>query len=111
LLAEPPEAALCIRGFDEFVTSLAAPIATGWSESCRVGFAPTEDRRLSRRTRYSRLVTVTRRRQSDRYRRLVTVGRRPLHRFYRFVSVTRTCQAHRFCRLVTVAAPTRRLRV
>jgi hypothetical protein len=52
LLAELPEAALCTRGFDEFVTSLAAPIATGWSEpSCRVGMSPTEDRRLSRRTR------------------------------------------------------------
>jgi hypothetical protein len=45
-LAEPPVAALYTGGFDEFVTWLAAPIATGWSESCRVGLAPTEDRRL-----------------------------------------------------------------
>ncbi len=28
------------------ITSITAPIATGWSDSCRVGFAPTEDRRL-----------------------------------------------------------------
>src|SRR5437867_2591810 len=26
---------LCIRGFDGFVTPTAAPIATGWSDSCR----------------------------------------------------------------------------
>ena len=39
-------AALCIEGFDDVVTSIVAPIATGWSESCRVGIAPTEDRRL-----------------------------------------------------------------
>src|SRR5207253_3540102 len=37
---------LYIRGFGSFVTSTTAPIATGWSESCRVGIAPTEDRRL-----------------------------------------------------------------
>jgi hypothetical protein len=40
-------AALSIEGFDDFVTSIVAPIATGWSKSCRVGIAPTEDRRLS----------------------------------------------------------------
>jgi hypothetical protein len=39
-------AVLCIEGFGDFVTSTAAPIATGWSESCRVGLAPTEDRHL-----------------------------------------------------------------
>src|SRR5206468_2426184 len=31
-LAEPPEAARCLEGFDGFVTSTAAPIATGWSD-------------------------------------------------------------------------------
>jgi hypothetical protein len=40
------QAVLCIEGSDDVVTSIAAPIATGWSESCRVGIAPTEDRRL-----------------------------------------------------------------
>jgi hypothetical protein len=39
-------AVLSIEGFGDFVASTAAPIATGWSESCRVGIAPTEDRRL-----------------------------------------------------------------
>jgi hypothetical protein len=46
LLAEPPYAVLCIEGFGSFVTSTTAPIATGWNDSCRVGIAPTEDRRL-----------------------------------------------------------------
>ena len=45
LLAEPLTA-LSIESFGDIVTSIAAPIATGWSESCRVGIAPTEDRRL-----------------------------------------------------------------
>ena len=35
------------EGFSGFVASTAAPIATGWSDPCRVGFAPTEDVRLS----------------------------------------------------------------
>src|SRR5262249_18379516 len=38
---------LCIRGFSRFVTSTTAPIATGWSESCRVGLSPTGGSRLS----------------------------------------------------------------
>ena len=33
---------LYIGGFRRFVASAPAPIATGWSESCRAGFAPTE---------------------------------------------------------------------
>src|SRR5271170_1267778 len=33
------------EGFSHFVTSIAAPVASGWSV-CRVGFAPTEKRRL-----------------------------------------------------------------
>src|SRR5437899_1318398 len=34
------------EGFSHFVTSIAAPVASGWSV-CRVGFAPTGKRRLS----------------------------------------------------------------
>src|ERR1700736_665525 len=34
------------RGFSHFVTSMTAPVASGWS-SCRVGLAPTGKRRLS----------------------------------------------------------------
>ena len=41
------QAACCLEGFDGFVTSTAAPIATGWSDLCRVGIAPTEEPRLS----------------------------------------------------------------
>ena len=33
------------EGFSQFVTSMAAPVASGWSV-CRVGLAPTEKRRL-----------------------------------------------------------------
>ena len=41
------EATLSIEGSGGFVTSTAAPIATGWSDqSCRAGFAPAEDPRL-----------------------------------------------------------------
>jgi len=38
---------LYTEGFSRFVTSTTAPIATGWSKSCRVGFAPTGRPRLS----------------------------------------------------------------
>jgi hypothetical protein len=39
---------LSIEGSDGFVTSTAAPIATGWNDqSCRAGVAPAEDRHLS----------------------------------------------------------------
>src|SRR5262249_8148512 len=41
LLAESPEATLSIEGSGSFVASTAAPIATGRSDSCRVGVAPT----------------------------------------------------------------------
>jgi len=50
MLAKSPFATLYTRGFGDIVTSITAPIASGWSDSCRVGFAPTGDRRLSRRT-------------------------------------------------------------
>ena len=37
------------RGFRHFVTSMPAPVASGWS-GCQVGLAPTGKRRLARRT-------------------------------------------------------------
>jgi len=46
------------EGFSHFVTSMAAPVASGWSV-CRVGLAPTGKRRLvtahtqTRHVRYS----------------------------------------------------------
>ena len=43
MFAKSPVATLFTRGFGDFVSSITAPIATGWSDSCRVGFAPTED--------------------------------------------------------------------
>jgi len=39
-------ATLSIEGFGRFVTSATAPIATGWSNTCQVGIAPTEERHL-----------------------------------------------------------------
>jgi hypothetical protein len=42
VFAEPPKVTLYTEGFDRFVTSTVTPIATGWSDSCRVGLSPTE---------------------------------------------------------------------
>ncbi|GHU25880.1 hypothetical protein AGMMS50256_01510 [Betaproteobacteria bacterium] len=47
------------RGFSRFVSSTTAPIASGWSESCRAGFAPAERQRLGtahNRPRFSDLL-------------------------------------------------------
>ena len=47
ILAKSPMATLCIGGFGSFVTSTAAPIATGRSDpSSRTGVSPAEDQRL-----------------------------------------------------------------
>src|SRR4030088_2407198 len=43
--ALPPIRDPLIEGFSHFVTSMTAPIASGWSD-CRVGLAPTGKRRL-----------------------------------------------------------------
>ena len=56
LLAEQPKATLCIEGFGGFVTSTTAPIATGWSETCRAGVAPAENSRLF--TAHKRVRTI-----------------------------------------------------
>ena len=45
-LARSPIRDPLIEGFSHFVTSMTAPIASGWS-GCRVGLAPTGKRRLS----------------------------------------------------------------
>ncbi|CDQ11467.1 protein of unknown function [Acidithiobacillus ferrivorans] len=42
ILTKPLFMALYTGGFSRFVTSTTAPIATGWSDSCRAGFAPAE---------------------------------------------------------------------
>jgi hypothetical protein len=44
-LALSPIRDTLIVGFSHFVTSMTAPIASGWSD-CRVGLAPTGKRRL-----------------------------------------------------------------
>ena len=43
---------LYTEGFGRFVSSTTARIATGWSESCRVGSNPLRDRAFSRRTTF-----------------------------------------------------------
>src|SRR6202045_2357109 len=48
-LALSPIRDTLIEGFSHFVTSMTAPIASGWS-GCRVGLVPTGKRRLARRT-------------------------------------------------------------
>src|ERR1700732_262207 len=45
-LARSPSRDPLTEGFSYFVTSIAAPVASGWS-GCRVGLAPTGKRRLS----------------------------------------------------------------
>jgi len=50
-LALPPIRGTHSEGFSYFVTSIAAPVASGWS-GCRVGLAPTGKRRL--RTAHTR---------------------------------------------------------
>jgi hypothetical protein len=52
-------AALSIEGFGSFVTSTTAPIATGWSNSCRVGLTPTEERHLSTAHKRTLLVLLS----------------------------------------------------
>ncbi len=42
------------RRLQPLVTSMTAPIASGRSDGCRVGFAPTEERRLSTAHTHSR---------------------------------------------------------
>jgi hypothetical protein len=44
-LALSPIRDTLIEGFSHFVTSMTAPIASGWSD-CRVGLSPTAKRRL-----------------------------------------------------------------
>ena len=58
-LALSPIRDTLIEGFSHFVTSMTAPIASGWS-GCRVGLAPTGKRRLSRRTPNSDIDPLTR---------------------------------------------------
>ena len=41
-----PQRTLYTEGFNRFVTSTVAPIATGRSESCRTGIAPAERQRF-----------------------------------------------------------------
>jgi len=51
-------ATLYTGGFGDFVAYVPAPIATDWSNRCRVGISPTQDPRLSRRTEFFRLVST-----------------------------------------------------
>ncbi len=80
-------AVLSIEGSGSFVTSATAPIATGWSNSCQVGIAPTEERHLftahghpgfrtSPRTRFrpSLASSESRRRVKDFLARIVREG-------------------------------------
>jgi len=51
LLAEPPKVARGLEGFDGFVASTAAPIATGWSDQLSGrDLHPLKIRAFSRRT-------------------------------------------------------------
>src|SRR6266568_7821331 len=53
------------RGFSHFVTSMTAPVASGWS-GCRVGLAPTGKRRLARRTGHATISNCYLRQRPER---------------------------------------------
>ena len=59
------------EGFSYFVTSIAAPVASGWSVR-RVGFAPTGKRRLSTAHANNRL--TQRSKQISSFNHLVSLG-------------------------------------
>ena len=51
MVAKPPLAARCVGVLQTISLPLSsAPTATGWSDSCRAGFAPAEEWRLAWRT-------------------------------------------------------------
>jgi hypothetical protein len=59
-LALSPIRDTLIEGFSHFVTSMTAPIASGWS-GCRVGLAPTGKRRLftaHARSRHKKIIVL-----------------------------------------------------
>src|SRR5467141_3069478 len=61
------------EGFSHFVSSIAAPVASGWS-GCRVGFAPTGKRRLfTAHARNGRWPALELQVAGDRNRTCVTV--------------------------------------
>ncbi len=64
-LALSPIRDTLIEGFSHFVTSMTAPIASGWSR-CRVGLAPTGKRRLFTAHANSGLIRSPRRRGQTR---------------------------------------------
>ena len=52
MVAKPPLAARYVEVLQTMsLPPSSAPTATGWSDSCRAGFAPAEEWRLTRRTR------------------------------------------------------------
>ena len=59
MVAEPPKAASLHRSASgHVVPTPPAPIATGWSDSCRAGFAPARRRRLSTAHRPTNLTST-----------------------------------------------------
>ena len=55
MVAKPPRAARCTGVLQsKSLPPSTAPIATGWSDSCRAGFAPARRRRLSTAHRIKR---------------------------------------------------------
>ena len=63
MVAEPPKAALVVGVLRAIsLPPSSAPTATGWSDSCRAGFAPAEEWHLTRRTATGCYVWTPRRR-------------------------------------------------
>ncbi len=86
MVTEPPEATLAIEVLQTMsLPPSSAPTVTGWSDSCRAGFAPAEDWHLfaahcSASTTFAARVAsyedVTRHPQNDRTRRLGRIASR-----------------------------------
>src|SRR5580658_5136817 len=62
------------EGFSHFVTSMTAPVASGWSDLAGWGLHPLESAALSRRTRLADIVDGGRERR--RWARIAVVGQR-----------------------------------
>jgi hypothetical protein len=69
----------CTEGFSHFVTSMTAPVASGWSDG-RVGLAPTGKRRLTTAHTRSRQSTDARPSSALCPVRIIKVDRGSCHR-------------------------------
>src|SRR5882724_10472587 len=95
-LALSPIRDTLIEGFSHFVTSMTAPIASGWS-GCRVGLHPLESAAFSRRTPETDIAP------NRRHLMATCVRNRPPN--IRFDQARQVCPHHQRPAAVTVQRP------